>query len=90
MTITGQLSDSYSPSLLQAIEEAFDGVWATVCAHMPRDRDQSNELIITLRQTLVGLAADGITDPQELWRMALTNLCRTQGLPLPTTDRSCS
>jgi len=34
------------------------------------DKDQSQELNIVLSQTLVALAADGITDPQELRRKA--------------------
>ena len=54
--------DSYSPSLIDANERAYDAVWSTLYAHMPSDRDQSQELKIVLSQTLVALAANGITD----------------------------
>jgi hypothetical protein len=33
MTITAQ-SDSYSPTLFEAIENAFDAVWSTLYVHM--------------------------------------------------------
>ena len=71
MTITTQFPASYSSSLTEAIERAYDAVWSTLYAHMSSDRDQSQELKIVLRQTLVALAANGITDPQELRRNAL-------------------
>jgi len=79
MTLTSQLPDPYSPTLLAAIEQAFDAVWTTLYAHMPTDgdQDQTKELRITLSQTLIALAADGITDPQELQRKALENMALT-------------
>lgn len=77
MTLNRQLPSSYSPSVLAALEQAFDAVWTTLYAHRPRDRDQTKELKITLSQTLVGLAADGITDPEELRRKALQHMALT-------------
>ena len=74
MSITTQFPDSYSPSLIEAIERAHDAVWSTLYAHMSSDRDQSQEAKIMLSQTLVALAANGITDPQELRRKALETM----------------
>ena len=77
MTITAQFPQSYSPSLIDAIERAYDAVWATLYAHMHVDRHQSKELRILLSQTLVALAANGITDAQELRRKALETMALT-------------
>ena len=74
MSITTQFPDSHSPSLIGAIERAYEAVWSTLYAHMSSDRDQSQELKIVLSQTLVALAANGITDPQELRRKALETM----------------
>jgi hypothetical protein len=72
--MTTQFPDSYSPSLIDAIERAYDAVWTTLYAHMPSDGDQSKEMKIILSQTLLALVANGITDPQELRRKALENM----------------
>lgn len=77
MTLTDQLPNGYSPSILAAIEQAFEAVWATLYAHMAPDRDLSKELKIALSQTLIALAAEGITDPQELRRKALESMALT-------------
>ena len=74
MTTTAQFPESYSPSLIDAIERAFDAVWTTLYAHMPSDGYQSKEMKIVLSQTLVALAANGITDPQELRRKVLETM----------------
>ena len=66
MSITTQSPKSYSPSLIEAIERAYDAVWSTLSAQMSSDRDQSHELKIVLSQTLVALAANRTTDPQVL------------------------
>jgi hypothetical protein len=72
--MTTQFPDSYSPSLIDAIERAYNAVWTTLYAHMPSDGDQSKEMKIILSQTLLALVANGITDPQELRRKALENM----------------
>ena len=77
MSITTQFPNTYSPSLIEAIKRAHDAVWSTLYAHMSSDRDQSKELKILLTQTLVALAATGITDPQELRRRALETMALT-------------
>ena len=74
MSITTQLPDSYSPSVLDAIEQAFISVWETLYAHVSSDNRQSEELKIQLSRTLVALASDGITDPRELRRKALESM----------------
>ena len=74
MSITTQLPDSYSPSVLDAIEQAFSSVWDTLYAHVSSDNRQVEELKIQLGQTLVSLVSDGITDPRELRRKALESV----------------
>ena len=65
MSLNGQLPKNYSPELLASLNQAFDAVWATLYAHVPLgDKSEARELSITLSQTLVGLAADGITNPK--------------------------
>jgi hypothetical protein len=64
-------SHVYDSSLPDAINQAFDAVWATLSAHMQYDFDQADELKIKLSQTLISLASDGITDWAELRRRAL-------------------
>ena len=77
MSITTQFPNTYSPSLIDALKRAHDAVCSTLYAHMSSDRDQSKELKIALTQTLVALAATGITDPQELRRRALETMALT-------------
>ena len=74
MSVTKQILDGSSPSILDAIDQAFEAVWRTLYAHMAPDSDQSRELKIALSQTLIGLAADGVTDPHELRRKALESM----------------
>jgi len=74
MTTTAQFPESYGPLLIDAIERAFDAVWTTLYARMPSDGYQSKEMKIVLSQTLVALAANGITDPQELRRKAIETM----------------
>ena len=74
MSSSTQLPDSYSPSVLDAIEQAFSSVWDTLYAHVSSDNRQVEELKIQLGQTLVSLVSDGITDPRELRRKALESV----------------
>ena len=77
MTHTSGFPNSYGPGLLRALEQAFDAVWATLYAYMPLAADQAKELKVALSQTLIALAADGITEPQERRRKALENMALT-------------
>jgi hypothetical protein len=77
VTHTSGFPNSYGPELLGALEQAFDAVWATLYAHMPIVGDHAKELKIALSRTLIALAAEGITDPQELRRRALENMALT-------------
>jgi len=74
MSTTTQLPDGYSRSVLDAIEQAFEAVWTTLYANMAPENNESQELKIALSQTLIALAVDGITDPQELRRKALESM----------------
>ena len=74
MSVTTQNLDISSPSILDVIDQAFEAVWRTLYAHMPTENEQSLELKIALSQTLIALAADGVTDPRELRRKALESM----------------
>ena len=74
MSVTTQILDCSSPSILDAIDQAFEAVWSALYAHMAPESDQSRELKIALSQTLIALAADGVTDPRELRRKALESM----------------
>ena len=64
-------TDGYSPELLRALEQAFEAVWTTLYAHVPVEGDCAEQLKIELSRTLVALAAEGVTEFQELRRRAL-------------------
>ena len=74
MSTTTKLPDGYSPSILDAIEQAFDAVWATTPMASKNNTQELQELKISIRRTLIALAAEGITDPQELRRRALESM----------------
>jgi hypothetical protein len=74
MSVTTQILDSSSPSILDTIDQAFEAVWRMLYAHMPPENELSMELKIALSQTLIALAADGVTDPRELRRRALESM----------------
>lgn len=61
------------------IAQAFDAAWAVIRAHeTDDDKERTRHLGIVLRQTLVALAAEGVTDAEQLRNKAL------QSLPLAT------
>ena len=74
LTNTPESLASYSPELLNAIEQAFKSVWETLYAHMPVSGDNAHELQVRLSRTLVSSASDGITDPADLRRQALEKM----------------
>jgi hypothetical protein len=68
----------YSPNHA-VITQAFDAAWAVIRAHeTDDDKERTRDLGIVLRQTLVALAAEGVTDAQQLRNKAL------QTMPLTT------
>jgi hypothetical protein len=66
--------ESCSPDLLGVMEEAFTAVWTILYAHMPIEGDDAKELRSALSPTLLGLVAEGVTDPNDLRRKALENM----------------
>jgi hypothetical protein len=56
------------PVLLAALERAFDSTWPVIRAH---EAGNDKTGMAELSMALVKLAADGVTDPQELRRLAL-------------------
>ena len=60
------------PKLLAALTRAFDDSWRMIRAHeCDEDKPHIAELSMELSRKLVELAANGVTDPQELRRLAL-------------------
>ena len=60
------------PKLLAALTRAFDATWPVVRAHeCDEDRPRIAELSMELSRKLVALAANGVTDAEELRRLAL-------------------
>jgi hypothetical protein len=60
------------PKVLAALTRAFDDTWSEIRAHeCDEDKPRIAELSMELSRKLVELAANGVTDPQELRRLAL-------------------
>ena len=60
------------PMVLASIERAFDATWPVIRAHEAgANKARMNELSMALSHKLVELASEGVTDPQELRRLAL-------------------
>jgi hypothetical protein len=63
------------PIVLTSIERAFDATWPVIRAHEAgANKARMNELSMALSHKLIELASEGITDPQELRRLALEAL----------------
>jgi hypothetical protein len=61
------------------MKRAFDAAWAVLRAHeTDDDNERKRDLSILLSQTLVALAAEGVTDAEQLPNIAL------QRMPLTT------
>ena len=60
------------PIVLASIERAFDATWPVIRTHEAgANKARMNELSMALSHKLIELASEGITDPQELRRLAL-------------------
>jgi hypothetical protein len=58
--------------VLASIERAFDASWPVIRAHKAgANKARMNELSMALSHKLIELASEGITDHQELRRLAL-------------------
>ena len=67
----------YDPKMLESLDQAFEATWVVLQARDPfRDFQSDTELKSALNQKLMGLAADGVTDPIELREWALEGLPR--------------
>ena len=76
MPLNGELPCAFSPEVVETLERAFEDVWMVLQAHLdPGSKDE--RLAITISQTLVALAAIGVTDRQELRRQALASIALT-------------
>ena len=68
------------PEVLAALERAFEATWPVIRAHEAgEDKARIAELSMALSRRLIELAADGVTDAQQLGRLAL------ETFPLPAS-----
>ena len=64
--------NSSDPKVLAALGRAFEATWPVIRAHEAgEDKARIAELSMALSRRLIELAADGVTDKQELGRLAL-------------------
>ena len=72
MGSTHHTPDWSDPKLLAALTRAFDDTWPVIRAHeCDEDKPRMAELSMELSRKLVELAANGVTEAQELRRLAL-------------------
>ena len=72
------------PVLLAALEQAFDATWPVIRAREGgNDEARMAELSMALSRRLAEFAANGVTDPHELRRLALESFPLTPPPVLP-------
>ena len=72
MDFDSDLPRAFSPETVAVLELAFEDVWKVVQAHLePGSKHDGMEWGSTISRTLVALAANGITDRQQLRSQAL-------------------
>jgi hypothetical protein len=71
MAIHGGLAHNFSPEVIEVLTRAFEDVWTVLEAHQEPGAECEPEMGMTVSRTLVALAANGITDRQELRSQAL-------------------
>ena len=77
------------PVVLAAIERAFDATWPVIRAHEAgANKARMAELSRALSHKLIELASEGVTDPQELRRLALESSFRRNRNPPEAPQRS--
>jgi hypothetical protein len=82
MRTGGSYPAFYDSTRLAAMGQAFDAAWAVIRAHEPEDnKERKQELRVALNETLAGVAAEGITDAEQLRNVAL------QRMPLIVLER---
>ncbi|MGH6735524.1 MAG: hypothetical protein ACRECX_05525 [Methyloceanibacter sp.] len=72
---------AYEMSPLADLTKAFEASWEVLKSHDPfRDPEKDDDLKLALRSKLLALAADGLSDPDQLRRLALENLPLTRSV----------
>jgi hypothetical protein len=69
-----ELARDFSPEVMEVLAGAFEDVWTVLAAHQEPGTECEPEMGMAVGRTLVGLAADGVTDRQELRRRALAKI----------------
>ena len=69
------IEQSYETSALANLSKAFEATWEVLHArHSSRDADAEDDLRLAVSGKLLELAADGLTDPEELRDRVLESL----------------
>ena len=77
MAFHGELAHNFPLEVIEVLERAFEDVWTVLEAHQEPGSECEPEIGITVGRTLVSLAANGITDRQELRSQALEAIALT-------------
>lgn len=69
------IKQSYETSMLANLSKAFEATWEVLRARdSSRDVDAEDDLRLAVSGKLLELAAEGVTDPEELRNRALESL----------------
>ena len=60
------LSASYDPGTLKVLGQAFDEAWATIAGNFAEDPQRIENARLKLATTVLGLAAEGVRDLEQL------------------------
>ena len=74
---SSDLPSLFTPEVVEVLEQAFEDVWKVVQAHLEPGAAVETEWGSTIGCALVALAANGITDRQELRSRALRTIALT-------------
>jgi hypothetical protein len=74
MYFASDLPTSFTPEIVAALEQAFEDVWKVLEAHLEPGSEHDAAWGSTISRTLVALAANGITERQQLRSQALGTL----------------
>jgi hypothetical protein len=77
MAYHNELARDFSPEVMEVLTRAFEDVWTVLAAHQEPGTECEPEVGMAVGRTLVGLAADGVRDRQELRRRALATIALT-------------
>ena len=77
----------FDPEMLATFEQTFNATWPVLEAHEPfLDSEKEAEMKLGLKQTLVALVAEGVTEADRLRKFALERLPLTPHAPAASSS----